>query len=156
MSCIFCEIVAGNAPCHKVWEDEDHLAFLSIFPNTKGFTVVIPKAHHGSYAFEQSDEVLSKLVLATKQVARLLDKSFDNVARTGMFFEGYGVDHLHSKLFPMHGTGNDSRFQPVESVSDKYFEQYEGYLSSHDSHRADDAELASVAAHIRQVAEKSV
>ncbi|MEG0280952.1 MAG: diadenosine tetraphosphate hydrolase, partial [Morganella sp. (in: enterobacteria)] len=30
MTCIFCEIVAGNAPCHKVWEDEKHLAFLSV------------------------------------------------------------------------------------------------------------------------------
>jgi len=149
MSCIFCDIVAGKAPCHKVWEDEQHLAFLSIFPNTKGFTVVIPKQHHGSYAFEQSDEVLSALMLATKQVARLLDSALAGVARTGMFFEGYGVDHLHSKLFPMHGTGHDSGFQRIEAKIDKYFEQYEGYLSSHDFKRADDHELSELAAMIR-------
>ncbi|EAA8104124.1 HIT family protein, partial [Salmonella enterica] len=46
MTCIFCQIVEGKAPCHKVWEDEHHLAFLSIFPNTDGFTVVIPKKHY--------------------------------------------------------------------------------------------------------------
>lgn len=153
MSCIFCDIVSGKAPCHKVWEDEEHLAFLSIFPNTKGFTVVIPKAHYSSYAFEQSDEVLSELILATKQVALLLDKAFDGVARTGMFFEGYGVDHLHSKLSPMHGTGNDSGFQLVESKIDKFYEQYEGHLSSHDYQRADEAELSQIAAHIRSCAE---
>ena len=67
MNCIFCDIVEGKSPCHKVSEDEKHIAFLSIFPNTKGFTVVIPKAHYGSYAFDQSDEVLSHLVLATKK-----------------------------------------------------------------------------------------
>ncbi len=50
MTCIFCQIVEGKAPCHKVWEDEHHLAFLSIFPNTDGFTVVIPKKHYPSYA----------------------------------------------------------------------------------------------------------
>lgn len=149
MSCIFCDIAAGKMPCHKVWEDETHMAFLSIFPNTDGFTVVIPKQHYSSYAFEQSDEVLSQLVIATKKVARLLDNSFEDVARTGMFFEGYGVDHLHSKLFPMHGTGSDSRFQPVEKKQTRFFEQYEGYLSSHDSARADDEKLASLAAHIR-------
>lgn len=154
MSCIFCDIVAGRAPCHKVWEDEEHLAFLSIFPNTKGFTVVIPKAHHPSYAFDAPDAVLSKLIIATKRVARLLDQSLDDVARTGLFFEGYGVDHLHSKLFPMHGTGSNSAFQAIESVREKYFDRYEGYLSSHDSHRADDAELAALAAHIRRVAEQ--
>ncbi len=124
VSCIFCEIVAGRAPCHVIWEDEAHLAFLSIFPNTPGFSVVIPKAHQSSYAFDQPDEVLTGLMLATKRVARLLDASLEGVARTGMFFEGYGVDHLHAKLFPMHGTGSDSAFQPVESRVDKFFDRY--------------------------------
>lgn len=145
MSCIFCDIVAGKAPCHKIWEDEKHLAFLSIFPNTKGFSVVIPKQHYSSYAFEQDDQVLSELVIATKQVARLLDKSFEGVARTGMFFEGYGVDHLHSKLFPMHGTGNRSDFQAKASSKHQYYDLYEGYISSHDYERADDKELADLA-----------
>lgn len=149
MNCIFCDIVKGGSPCHKVWEDEKHIAFLSIFPNTKGFTVVVPKEHYGSYAFEQSDEVLGNLVLATKKVALLLDKALDGVGRTGMFFEGYGVDHLHSKLFPMHGTGDDSRFQLREANLTKYFDSYEGYLSSHDCPRADDEELAALAIKIR-------
>lgn len=89
MSCVFCEIVAGKSPCHKIWEDDEHLAFLSIFPNTKGFSVVIPKKHYASYAFDQDDAVLSKLTLATKKVALLLDKALDGVARTGMFYEGF-------------------------------------------------------------------
>ncbi|OBU42705.1 diadenosine tetraphosphate hydrolase [Photobacterium damselae] len=151
MACVFCEIVKGKLPCHKVWEDDKHLAFLSIYPNTKGFTVVIPKKHCSSYAFAQSDEVLCDLIVATKKVALLLDKSFDGVARTGMFFEGYGVDHLHSKLSPMHGTGNNSEFQLIEANIDKFYDNYEGYLSSHDWHRADDSELAQIAAHIRSV-----
>ncbi|KAB1520266.1 HIT family protein [Photobacterium damselae subsp. damselae] len=151
MACVFCEIVKGKLPCHKVWEDDKHLAFLSIYPNTKGFTVVITKKHCSSYAFAQSDEVLCDLIVATKKVALLLDKSFDGVARTGMFFEGYGVDHLHSKLSPMHGTGNNSEFQLIEANIDKFYDNYEGYLSSHDWHRADDSELAQIAAHIRPV-----
>ncbi|WFF42125.1 HIT family protein [Salinicola endophyticus] len=150
MSCLFCDMVAGRAPCHRIWEDERHLAFLSIFPNTRGFSVVIPKAHHGSYAFDQEDAVLRELIVATKQVARRLDRALEGVARCGMFFEGYGVDHLHAKLFPMHGTGADAGFQPIESRVDKYFERYEGYLSSHDYRRADDAELARLAAFIRE------
>lgn len=43
------------------------MSFLSIFPNTPGFTVVIPKLHYGSYAFEQSDSVIRDLVLAAKK-----------------------------------------------------------------------------------------
>ena len=147
--CVFCDIVAGKAPCHKVWEDESHLAFLSIFPNTRGFTVVIPKQHYSSYAFELPDEVLSKLIVATKRVARLLDSKLEGVGRTGMFFEGYGVDHVHSKLSPMHGTADLSEWRPILGDVDKYFDQYEGYLSSHDWHRADDAQLAELARFLR-------
>lgn len=147
-NCIFCKIVAGEAPCHKVWEDETHLAFLSIFPNTPGFTVVITKQHNPSYAFENADAVLAGLVLASKQVAKKIDAAFDDVGRTGLIFEGFGVDHLHAKLFPMHGTKSDEWRQRKSNV-DKFFNAYEGYISSHDHARADDAELAAIAARIR-------
>ncbi len=109
MTCIFCQIVEGKAPCHKVWEDEHHLAFLSIFPNTDGFTVVIPKKHYPSYAFDMPPQALADLMMATQKVAKKLDKAFPDVSRTGMFFEGFGVDHVHSKLSPMHGTGDLNR-----------------------------------------------
>ncbi|HGM6989009.1 HIT family protein [Serratia marcescens] len=150
MSCIFCDIAAGKAPCHKIWEDDDHLAFLSIFPNTDGFSVVIPKAHHPSYAFDLPDEVLSALMLATKRVAKQLDRAFDDVGRCGMVFEGYGVDHVHAKLIPLHGTASLDQWRPIESTSPKFFARYEGYISSHDAARADDEQLAALAARIRQ------
>ena len=67
--CIFCQIVNGLTPCYKVWEDDYHLAFLSIFPNTDGVTVVIPKKHYPSYAFNLPEAVLIRLILAAKTVA---------------------------------------------------------------------------------------
>src|ERR1035437_4245071 len=147
--CIFCQIARGEAAAHKFWEDDEHLAFLSIFPNTLGFSVVIPRLHYSSYAFSLSNDVLSKLTIAAKYVAQLLDRKLDGVARTGLIFEGYGVDHVHAKLFPMHGTGRNSSFRPIHSSVDKLFTNYEGYISSHDWKRADDAELAALAAYLR-------
>ncbi|MDO8482471.1 MAG: HIT family protein, partial [bacterium] len=124
--CIFCKIVKGEVPSHKIWEDEKHLAFLSIFPNTEGFSVVITKEHYPSYAFDSSDEILAGLVLATKKVAKLIDEKLPDVGRTGMILEGFGIDHLHAKLFPMHGTENVKEWKPIKSNVDKYFEKYEG------------------------------
>lgn len=147
--CIFCKIVKGEVPCHKIWEDDKHLAFLSIFPNTEGFSVVIAKEHYSSYAFDLPDNVLSELILATKKVAKLLDKKFDDVGRTGMFFEGFGVDHIHSKLFPMHGT-KIKDWKPLHSNVNKYFDKYEGYISSHDYKREDDNKLKELAKRIRE------
>ena len=89
-------------------------------------------------------------MLATKSVAKLLDAKLDDVGRTGMIFEGFGVDHVHAKLFPMHGTSDLKTWRPIESRIDKYFLQYEGYLSSHDHLRADDNELALLAKHLRE------
>jgi diadenosine tetraphosphate (Ap4A) HIT family hydrolase len=147
--CLFCKIVSGEAPSYRVWEDDKHLAFLSIFPNTEGTTVVITKEHHTSYAFDLPDEVLSGLILATKKVAKLLDSKLEDVGRTAMVFEGYGVDHIHAKLFPMHGTADMKEWKNIESNVAKYFKKYEGYVSSHDYERADDAELAALAKKLR-------
>lgn len=147
-NCIFCKIVRGEALCHKMWEDDKHLAFLSIFPNTEGFSVVITKAHYPSYVFDLPEEILSGLVFASKKVAQLLDSKLEDVGRTGMIFEGFGVDHIHAKLFPMHGT-KLKEWKPLKSNIEKYFEKYEGYISSHDYKRADDEKLKELAEKIK-------
>ena len=146
--CIFCKIVSGEVSSYKIWEDEKHLAFLSIFPNTEGFSVVIPKKHYSSYAFDAPEDVLKELVIAAKKVGKLLDEKLEDVGRTGLIFEGFGVDHLHAKLFPMHGT-KAKNWKPTLPNIEKYFEKYEGYISSHDYKKAADEELAKTAEKIR-------
>lgn len=148
--CVFCKIVSGELPCHKIWEDNKHIAFLSIFPNTEGFSVVIPKKHHPSYLFDLEDSVITDLILASKKVGKLLDKKLEDVGRTGMIFEGFGVNHIHAKLFPMHGTSNLKEWEKISSSNDKYFDKYEGYISSHDSKRESNKTLKILADKIKE------
>ena len=147
---IFHKIVTGEIPCHKVWEDDNHLAFLSIFPNTEGVTVVIPKKYAPSYFAEASDEVLSNLILAAKKVAKLLSDKLPDLGRVALVFEGFGVNYLHVKLFPMHGTA-DSNWRPIETQDKKnlVFDKYPGYISSHDARQEDNNFLSSLAAYLR-------
>lgn len=147
--CIFCKIVRKEIPAHVIWENDTHMAFLSRWPNTEGFSVVIPKEHFSSYVFDNDDKVIIDITLAAKEVAKLIDTAFDDVGRTGMIFEGFGVDHLHAKLFPMHGTGKMKEWQQFKSNIDTYFEKYQGYISSHDSREVSDEELAKTAEKIR-------
>lgn len=144
-NCVFCKIVKGELPSHKFWEDERFIAILSIYPNTEGFTVVLSKEHEPSYAFDCNDDVLSGIILASKKVSKIIDATFNDVGRTGLFFEGFGVDHLHSKLFPMHGTKLD-KWRKIESDDkrNEYYNKYPGFLSSHDSKRADDRKLSEL------------
>lgn len=148
---IFHKIVRGEVPCHKVWEDEKFLAFLSIFPNTEGVTVVIPKEYQSSYFADVDDTTLSELIIASKKVAKILDARLDNVGRTAFVFEGFGVDYLHAKLFPMHGTGDMKEWKPIESqnLKDVYFEKYPGYISSHDAKEVSKEILVALAAKLR-------
>jgi len=106
------------------------------------------KEHYPSYPFDLPEDVLMRLVKAARQTAKLLDAKLDDVGRTGMFFEGFGVDHAHAKFFPMHGTKMDE-WKPLKSNVDKYFEKYESYISSHDYKREDDEKLADIAKKIR-------
>lgn len=147
--CIFCMIAEGKAPSHKVWEDENHLAFLGIFPNTKGMTVVIPKKHYTSYVFDLPEDVMINLMKAARAVGKLLDSKMDTSMRTALVFEGFGVNHVHAKLYPLHGD-KSQEWKPIEKELDKFFEEYEGYVSTHEHKRADDKELAELAQKIRE------
>ncbi len=147
-NCIFCKIVSKEVPSYTVWENDEYQAFLTIFPNTEGFTVVIPKKHYGSYIFEAPEEIMSGLMRASKEVAKKIENAYPAVGRVGVMFEGFGVNHLHAKLMPLHDTKEDTWTQRLGKPK-TFFTTYEGYMSSHDGEKADDAWLAEVAEKIK-------
>ena len=64
--CIFCQIVSGQIPSSKVYEDEEVLAFLDITQVTKGHTLVIPKQHYRNM-LEMDAEAASSLLPACQK-----------------------------------------------------------------------------------------
>jgi diadenosine tetraphosphate (Ap4A) HIT family hydrolase len=144
--CIFCKIVKGDIPSAKIWEDKKHIAILDVFPNTKGMTLIIPKNHYDSYAFDMPDSAYSELMLASKKVAKLIDKKL-KVNRTALVMEGMGVNHVHIKLYPMHGI--DKKFKEIWAKDERYFEKYPGYIMTVLGPKADMVELNKLAKQIR-------
>ncbi len=130
--CIFCEIVKGNIPSALIWEDKKHLAFLSIDPNTPGFSCVIPKKHFGSDVLKIPDKELKDFIIATKKVAKVLENYYKDVGRVGVIMEGTGIDHAHIKLSPMHGTEHMKRGEWKQYLPSKneWFTKYNGVISS--------------------------
>jgi len=145
--CIFCRIAQGRAECAKVWEDEGHMAILDKFPSMRAMTLVIPKKHHGSYAFHMPDEEYGKLMAASKKVAGLLTKALGET-RIGMVMEGLAVDHAHIKLYPLHGVGTD--FKVVTSPMRAFFDRYPGFIVSSLGPEAKMEDLQSQAEEIRR------
>jgi histidine triad (HIT) family protein len=144
--CIFCKIVSGEIPSAKIWEDKKHLAILDVFPWTKGMTLVIPKKHHDSYAFDMPDTVYKDLMIASKKVGKILDKKL-KVLRTAMVAEGMGVNHAHVKLYPLNGV--TKQFEEAWARNESYYENYPGYLMTMHGPKADPAELNKLAKNIR-------
>lgn len=146
--CTFCKIASGAMTTPGVfWEDENFMAFLSKWPNTEGFSVVIPKKHFGSDVLAMPDDILCQFVKAAKTVSRILVECFRDVGRVGLMMEGTGVDHAHIKLFPMHGTEHLSRGEWRQHPSTRrvFYNTYQGYLASHNGPEADEDKLRRLA-----------
>jgi diadenosine tetraphosphate (Ap4A) HIT family hydrolase len=147
--CIFCKIAQGKISCYKIYEDKDHIAFLDIFPNIKGQTLVVPKKHMRSYLFNTNMRSIDKLMLASKNTARILEKGL-RACRIHLVVEGTGVNHLHAKLYPAIGT--DSRkFRQILSKESTYFETYPGFVSTMMGPKASDKDLMRVYNSIKRV-----
>jgi len=102
-SCIFCKIVAGEVPSHKVYEDGETLAFLDIRPVNPGHTLVIPKAHYKN--MEDVPEAALTAVMATvKKVGALLKAKLGvlgyNIGENNDPIAGQLVPHLHFHVMP--------------------------------------------------------
>jgi len=124
MSSIFSKIVSGDIPAFKVAEDENHLAFLDIFPLAKGHALVIPKKET-DYIFDiTSDEYLELWKFAQK-VAKGMDKVIA-CERIGVAVIGLEVPHAHIHLVPLNNVSDINFERPklkfseaeMKSVSD--------------------------------------
>ena len=145
--CIFCKIAGGEIDSAKVWEDSEFIAILDVNPNTSGMTLVMTKKHYPSYAFEMTDGVYQRLMLAAKKVAKILDQKL-KVQRTAMVMEGLGVNHVHVKLYPLHGL--EEKFKETWADKKVFFDKYEGYITTKLGPKADLKDLKKLAEKIRK------
>lgn len=145
--CLFCQIVKGEIPSYKIWENKEFLAILDVFPNTKGMALVMPKKHYDSYVFEMPNNVYQRFMKAGKEVAKLLDKKL-KIQRTALVMEGMGINHAHLKLYPLHGL--DKKFTGMEAGEKVFFENYPGYLTTQMGPQADSEELKKLAEKIKK------
>ena len=126
--CIFCKIASGNVPSTKVYEDNDTIAFMDIGPVVKGHTLVVPKEHWDPLT-ETPDEVLQKLIVVVKRIARAqisgLRAEGVNVTQANGKVAGQIVPHVHIHVIPRFSQdGFQRRWTPGEYDSE---EEMRGY-----------------------------
>ncbi len=103
--CVFCKILAGELPAHKVDEDEHTVAFMDINPWTRGHAVVIPK-NHSPNLFELPDDDLHRTAVAAKRLALRMKERLGcdgvNVLNSCEPAAWQSVFHFHVHVIPRY------------------------------------------------------
>jgi histidine triad (HIT) family protein len=100
-SCIFCQIVAGQAPASVVYEDERVLVFMNIRPIHPGECMVIPKEHIDHFC-DVPDDLACHILVQAQRISRNVRERLKPV-RVGLVVHGFGVPHAHLVVIPQHG-----------------------------------------------------
>ena len=71
MSCLFCDIAAGNRPAKVVWQNESLVAFRDINPQAPVHILVIPRQHIDNLndLTSNDSELMGQMILAAKEIA---------------------------------------------------------------------------------------
>lgn len=117
--CIFCRIVAGSAAATVVYEDADNLAFLDLFPVTRGHTLVVPK-RHVDRLLDLPEPAHPGLLRAVMSVCRRVERlsTHYNVSVNQGELAGQIVFHLHVHVIPRYGEGTPQWNRPRERLRD--------------------------------------
>ncbi len=120
MASIFTKIINGEIPCYKVAENNKFIAFLDIFPLTKGHTLVIPKKEV-DYVFDLDSETYIGLMEFSKQIANAIKKAIP-CNRISVSIIGLEVPHAHVHLIPINNMSDCNFANPKLKLSKDEFE----------------------------------
>ena len=103
---IFAKIIRGEAPCYKLYEDDDVLAFLDLFPQSYGHCLVIPKKAEARNILEIDDANLAKVMAVVRKLTQTvvdeLEPAGVQVAQFNGAPAGQTVFHIHVHIVPRY------------------------------------------------------
>ena len=99
--CLFCNIIAGDIPSSKVYEDDEFFAFKDIYPKAEVHILVVPKIHIESldHLTDEHQDLVAKMILKLPELARSqgLEDGFRTIINTGPGGR-QEVGHLHMHI----------------------------------------------------------
>ncbi|MBO6688240.1 MAG: HIT family protein [Henriciella sp.] len=128
---IFAKILRGEMPCVNVYEDDVALAFMDVFPQAEGHTLVIPKQVTARNFLDMPTEALGTYMERVQRVARAVEAALqpDGVVVTQFNGApaGQTVFHLHFHIIPRwqdrslggHASGQMAEISYLEEIANK-------------------------------------
>ncbi|PJA37636.1 HIT family protein [candidate division WWE3 bacterium CG_4_8_14_3_um_filter_42_11] len=118
-NCVFCQIVKGEAPVNKIYEDERFLAFLEMYPLCEGHTLVIPKKH---YCWVWDVPQIGEYLKVCQKIACHFQK-VTGKEKVQIYTIGEAVPHAHIHLLPP--TSGQEKFAVVAHLAHESFLSFE-------------------------------
>ena len=116
--CVFCQIIQGNIPSTKIYEDDDVLAILDISQTTKGHTLVMPKEHYDNM-LECPKSLLDKVMCVTQDLAKKITSNLNakgcNILVNTNEVAGQSVMHMHVHIIPRYNENDTVSFEFKEN-----------------------------------------
>jgi histidine triad (HIT) family protein len=128
---IFAKIIRGEIPCVKVFEDDQVLAFMDVFPQARGHMLVISKTSQARNLLEAEAKTLGRLIGATQKAAAAVVAALkpDGVVVTQFNGApaGQTIFHLHFHVIPRyegeglgrHGEGGMADVEELKALAAK-------------------------------------
>lgn len=119
---LFAKLIKGQLPTWKWLDNKEYSGFLTPFPNTPGYSVLIPKRHLASDILAIDSEPFEALMRQAWSARQMLQKG-TGARAVGIIFEGFEIDWAHVKLIPIRpgpDVGPVAEFTPI----------YLGFLTS--------------------------
>ena len=106
---VFCRIIRGEIPSHKIYEDADVLAILDISQVTKGHVLVLPKEHYDNF-LATPQEVMHKVMDVAQRIGQVQIKMLGakgvNILSNVYEAAGQSIMHFHVHVIPRYGEDN--------------------------------------------------
>lgn len=109
-NCIFCKIINGEIPCHKIYENEKTIAFLDINPDSYGHSLIIPKKHFKNY-----QDIDLETIKSINETGKLIfNKIAKNISPDGIrLVQNNGiiqdVPHYHLHIIPVYKEDKENK-----------------------------------------------
>jgi histidine triad (HIT) family protein len=117
---MFCRIVAGDVPAHRVLEEPEVVGFLDVRPVFRGHTLLVPRAHHDTFG-DLPAQLFAPLFGAAQRLSEAVRTA---LGAQGSFVAmnnvvSQSVPHLHVHVVPRtKGDGLRGFFWPRTKYAD--------------------------------------
>ena len=116
--CLFCKVIRNETPSTKIYEDDETLAFLNIFPHTRGHMLIIPKNHHENI-YDLPVETWCRMNITAQKIAIAIKNALSadgiNVIMNNERTAHQVIFHAYLHIIPRYNDFTEEKYEYTEN-----------------------------------------